>query len=98
MTTILDKKSERLAIKPPGMFNVVLHNDDFTSMDFVIALLVQIFKKSTDEAIAITEHVHNNGKGIAGQYTREIAETRKTQAVQAARHHEYPLNITVEAA
>ena len=66
MTTILDKKSERLAIKPPGMFNVVLHNDDFTSMDFVIALLVQIFKKSTDEAMAITEHVHNNGKGIAG--------------------------------
>ena len=98
MTTILDKKSERLAIKPPGMFNVVLHNDDVTSMEFVIALLVQIFKKSTYEAMAITEHVQSSGKGIAGQYTREIAETRKTQAVEAARHHEHPLNIAVEPA
>lgn len=98
MTTTLDKKSERLAIKPPSMFNVVLHNDDFTSMEFVIALLTQIFKKSLDEAMAITQHVHENGKGVAGQYTRDIAETRKTEAIQAARRYEHPLNITVEAA
>lgn len=98
MGTILDKKEERLAIKPPGMFNVVLHNDDFTTMEFVIAVLVQIFRKGLDEALAITNHVHQEGKGIAGQYTREIAETRKVMAMEAAQRNEFPLQITIEAA
>ena len=98
MGTVLDKKTERLAVKPPGMFNVVLHNDDYTSMDFVIAVLVQIFNKGMDEAFAITQHVHVQGKGVAGQYTREIAETRKQIAMDAAKKNEFPLQITVEAA
>lgn len=98
MGTVLDKKTERLAVKPPGMFNVVLHNDDYTSMDFVIAVLVQVFNKGMDEAFAITQHVHVQGKGVAGQYTREIAETRKAIAMEAAKKNEFPLQITVEAA
>lgn len=98
MGTVLDKKTERLAIKPPGMFNVVLHNDDFTTMEFVIMVLMDIFKKNFDEALAITEHVHKQGKGVAGQYTREIAETRKAYAMEAAQHNEFPLQISVEAA
>lgn len=98
MGTVLDKKEERLAIKPPGMFNVVLHNDDFTTMEFVIAVLMEVFKKNFDEAMAITEHVHQKGKGVAGQYTREIAETRKAYAMEAAQRQEFPLQISVEAA
>ena len=98
MGTVLDKQTERLAVKPPGMFNVVLHNDDYTSMEFVIAVLVQIFNKGADEAMAITQHVHEQGKGIAGQYTREIAETRKAHAMEAAKANECPLQITIEAA
>lgn len=97
MSTVLDKKTERLAIKPPGMFNVVFHNDDFTSMEFVITVLVQIFNKGIDEAMAITQSVHVQGKGIAGQYTREIAETRQTHAMDAAKKYEFPLQITIEA-
>jgi ATP-dependent Clp protease adaptor protein ClpS len=97
MSTVLDKKTERLAIKPPGMFNVVLHNDDYTSMEFVIAVLMQIFNKAADEAVAITQNVHVQGKGIAGRYTREIAETCKANALDAAKANEFPLKITVEA-
>ena len=96
MTTVLDKKTERLAIKPPGMFNVVLHNDDFTSMEFVVALLVEIFRKTFDQAIAIAEHVHREGKGIAGQYTLEIAETLKEAAMEAAIRNECPLQVSIE--
>ena len=97
MSTVLDKKEERLAIKPPGMFNVVFHNDDYTTSAFVVAVLVQVFQKSLDEALAITEHVHQKGKGIAGLYTLEIAETRKTVAMEAARQNEFPLQLTIEA-
>lgn len=96
MSTILDKKKERLAIKPPGMFNVVFHNDDYTTSEFVVAVLVQVFRKSLDEAVAITKNVHQKGKGIAGLYTREIAETRKTLTMDAARHNGFPLQLTIE--
>lgn len=96
MDIVLDKKTERVAVKPPGMFNVVFHNDDYTPMDFVIAVLVELFNKGFDEALAITENVHKQGKGIAGQYTREIAETRKANAMDFAKQNEFPLQITVE--
>ena len=98
MGEVLDRQKERQAIKPPGMFNVVFHNDDYTTMEFVMAVLVQIFSKSVDEAGAIAKHVHEKGKGVAGQYTREIAETRKANAMDVAKAQEFPLQITVEPA
>ena len=91
-------KSEKQAIKPPGQFNVVLHNDDFTPFELVTVILVRVFNKGMEEALAITQNVHVQGKGIAGQYTRDIAETKREVAMAWARENECPLQLTVEAA
>ena len=98
MSEVLDRKSEKQAIKPPGQFNVVLHNDDFTPFELVTVILVRVFNKGMDEALAITQNVHVQGKGIAGQYTRDIAETKREAAMAWARENECPLQLTVEAA
>ena len=81
---------------PPKMFNVVLNNDDFTPMDFVTNLLTDVFNKSVEHAIAIMLIVHKSGKGVAGTYTREIAETKLQQATDRARSQEHPLQLTLE--
>ena len=67
-------------IEYPERFNVVLLNDDFTPMDFVVQLLVEIFNRTIDEARDITMQIHDNGKGIAGTYGFEIAEQKKTRS------------------
>ena len=80
----------------PERFNVVLLNDDFTPMDFVVQLLVEIFNRTIDEARDITMQIHENDKGIAGTYGYEIAEQKKQEAVSITRFNKYPLTTVVE--
>ena len=80
----------------PNRYNVLLLNDDYTSMDFVIQLLVEVFNRSLDEATAITMKVHDEGQGIAGTYSHEVAEQKQTESSMISRHNGHPLKIVLE--
>lgn len=92
---LLDKEETRKA-PPPKLYNVVLINDDFTTVDFVTNLLTDIFKKNREQAFVIALDVHKKGKGIGGTYTRDVAETKIQNAVERARRQEHPLLLTLE--
>ena len=87
---------EELEVREPSLYRVLLHNDDYTSMDFVIMVLEQVFHKSTAEASKIMLNVHNQGVGVAGVYTREICETKISQVHDLARKNEFPLRCSME--
>lgn len=87
---------ERQETKPPPLFKVFLLNDDYTTMEFVINILENVFRKSSVEAAQIMLHVHKNGKGMAGIYTRGIAETKVAKVHELARLDEFPLKCTME--
>lgn len=85
-------------IKTPSMWQVVLHNDDYTPMDFVVHLLKTVFKKTDSEAIQLMLNVHEKGRGIAGLYTKDIAITKVDRATKMAIQAGHPLLVTaVEA-
>jgi len=93
--TVIREKTEKKVRKPP-LYKVYLLNDDYTTMDFVVAVLMEVFHKNRTEATQIMLHVHRRGMGLCGVYTREIAET-KVDAVHAlARQHEFPLRCIME--
>ena len=83
-------------VEKPPLYKVLLHNDDYTTMDFVVYVLINVFHRSENDAINIMLAVHNQGIGVAGVYTREIAETKINQVHNLARAHEYPLMCTME--
>jgi ATP-dependent Clp protease adaptor protein ClpS len=83
--------------KPP-LYKVLLHNDDYTTMEFVVMILQSIFSKPQAEAVQIMLHVHKRGIGVAGVYTHEVAETKVAQVAALAEKHEYPLKCTLEDA
>jgi ATP-dependent Clp protease adaptor protein ClpS len=85
-------------LEKPKMYKVLLHNDDYTTMEFVVFVLQGIFHHPETEAMQIMLHVHKHGIGVAGVYTREVAETRIAQVEALARHHEYPLRCSMEEA
>jgi ATP-dependent Clp protease adaptor protein ClpS len=85
-------------LKPPVMYRVLLHNDDYTTMEFVVQVLQSVFHRSHTEATQIMLHVHRNGIGVAGVYTYEVAETKIAIVDALARQHEYPLKCTMEEA
>ena len=93
---VLDKQKNKL--EPPKKFKVVMYNDDYTPMDFVEALLLQLFHKSPAEASRITITVHKGEKGVAGVYSKEIAETKSRQANQTAKAHGHPFLTEIEPA
>jgi len=93
-TTTQTKTETKLATVK--LWNVVLLNDDYTPMDFVIAVLMQLFDKSEDEAYEITMAVHNNGKGIAGTFTKEIAYQKVSDVAMAAQAYGHPLLAVCE--
>ena len=78
------------------MWRVLLHNDDYTTQEFVVWILETIFQKPRGEAFAIMMNVHRSGLGIAGVYTRDVAETKSRTATQQAEEHEFPLLVTME--
>ncbi len=86
----------RERVKQPRRYNVVLHNDNFTPMEFVVMVLESIFRRTKAESTRIMLTVHNDGAGIAGTYSREVAETKAASTVQLARDEGYPLLLTTE--
>lgn len=80
----------------PRRYRVLFHNDDFTTMEFVVEVLVRYFHKSETEAGRIMLEVHIKGVGVAGVYTREVAETKVAQVTEAARERGFPLLVTME--
>jgi ATP-dependent Clp protease adaptor protein ClpS len=89
---------ERRGTRRPRRHKVVLHNDDYTTMEFVVEMLVRHFHKSPPEALQIMLQVHHKGNGVAGVYPREVAETKAAEATAAARDAGFPLLLTVEDA
>ena len=80
----------------PRLWKVLLHNDDYTTKEFVVWVLESIFHQTPTEAFAIMMHVHQQGIGVAGLFTRDVAETKVKATQQLAEQHEYPLLVTIE--
>jgi ATP-dependent Clp protease adaptor protein ClpS len=85
-------------VKRPQPYRVLLHNDDYTTMEFVVWILRTVFQHAEADALAIMLHVHQRGVGVAGVYSREVAETRVVQVTRLAKEHEFPLKCTMEPA
>lgn len=89
---------EQYKLKKPEMFKILLHNDDYTTMEFVVKILQTVFHKSTSEATKIMLDVHKKGQGLVGMYTYDIAHTKVVQVLQMAENEEFPLRCTMEKA
>ena len=85
-------------VEEPPLFKVLLHNDDYTTMDFVVFVLQSIFNMPEDQAVQVMLNVHVQGVGVAGIYTVEIAEMKVAKATDLAREYEFPLLVTMERA
>jgi len=83
-------------LKRPRLYKVLFHNDDYTTMEFVVWALMSVFHHDEATATGIMLHVHKNGIGVAGVYPRDVAETRAARVEALARAHEFPLRCTVE--
>jgi ATP-dependent Clp protease adaptor protein ClpS len=92
----LTESREEQKVERPRMWRVLLHNDDYTTQDFVVWILETIFHKPRDEAFAIMLSVHQSGMGLAGIFTYDIAATKVRTAKQLAEEHEFPLLVTME--
>ncbi len=88
--------NDRESLQEPPLYKVLLHNDDYTTMDFVVMILQTIFNKNTDEATRVMLNVHHQGVGIAGVYTREIAETKVALVHRIAKRNQFPLKCSLE--
>ena len=82
--------------KKPKMWKVLLHNDDYTTMEFVVSLLMHLFHHPQPMAFEIMMKVHKSGVGVAGLYTREVAETKVAKTIELARKYDFPLECTME--
>lgn len=92
----IDTEDEQ-KIELPKKYKVILHNDDYTPMEFVVEILIDVFRKDELTATNIMLNVHNQGHGVCGIYTYEIAETKVTRVMDLAQQHEYPLRASMEA-
>ncbi|HXG82641.1 MAG TPA: ATP-dependent Clp protease adaptor ClpS [Pyrinomonadaceae bacterium] len=93
-TDVITESETRL--EKPKLFKVLLHNDDFTTMEFVVFILSRVFMRSDAEAFKIMFQVHNEGVGVAGVYTYEVATMKAEKAMNLSKANEYPLLCTVE--
>lgn len=93
---VITKTRTERKVKRPTLYKVLLHNDDYTTMEFVVALLEHVFHHSEASAQAIMMHIHRSGIGVAGVYTYEIAEAKVAQVVELAKEAEFPLLCTLE--
>lgn len=85
-----------LDIKEPKMYKVIIYNDDYTTMDFVVEVLVSVFSKNVPEAVKVMFNVHKKGSGVAGIYSYDIAATKIKQTQNMANKSGYPLKLTME--
>lgn len=88
----------RPEVAPPPMYQVLLLNDDYTPMEFVVAVLETFFGMDHERATQVMLHVHTRGRGVCGVFTREVAETKVTQVNEFARSHQHPLLCVMEKA
>ena len=95
-STLLEAHESK--IKPPPLFKVILLNDDFTPMDFVVELLQRFFHMERERAVAVMLKVHREGAAVCGIYPKDIAATKVSQVIEHARSHGYPLACTMEEA
>ena len=94
-STLTDVRNEPTVARP-RLWRVLLHNDDYTTQDFVVWILETIFHKDRTEAFTIMMSVHRSGQGLAGVYTHDVAETKTRAARDLAEEHEFPLLVTME--
>ena len=92
--SVLD--AERTRVKPPPLYKVLLLNDDYTPMDFVVVVLQTVFSMSREKATLVMLQVHREGMGVCGTYTREVAAAKVDQVIEIARKHQHPLQCTME--
>ncbi len=95
-TGLATKTRAKSRLQPPSMWKVILHNDDYTTQEFVVFVLRSVFHKPESEAMRLMLAVHRQGKGIAGLYIHDVAETKILQVSALAEQHEYPLLCTME--
>ena len=95
-TGIKDREQEREKVEPPKKFKIILHNDDFTPMDFVSDLIMEVFRKQKAVADTITLMIHHKGKGIVGSYPKGIAEMKIKKCYKYIKAHQHPLLVTME--
>ncbi|WJF89621.1 ATP-dependent Clp protease adapter ClpS [Paraburkholderia bonniea] len=95
-STVIERQTRKL--KPPSMYRVVLLNDDFTPMEFVVMIVQEYFSKDRETATQIMLKVHREGRGVCGVYTRDIASTKVEQVVTHARQAGHPLQCLMEEA
>jgi ATP-dependent Clp protease adaptor protein ClpS len=94
---VIEKVDETIKVYIPKMYKVILHNDDSTTFDFVINVLVRIFHKNMEDAVEVTKAIHLNGQGIAGApYTHEVAEEKTIETISFSRANGFPLTATYE--
>ena len=93
-STLAETRSEQ-RLQRPRMWRVLLHNDDYTTQEFVVYILMKFVHHDTDTATKIMLHVHTKGIGVAGVYTYEVAETKASQVIRFAREHEMPLQCSI---
>ena len=93
-TAVATKKKAKT--KKPKLYKVLLHNDDYTSMEFVVLILASIFHLDENRAVEVMLHVHQRGVGVAGVYTYEVAETKVRKTMDLAREFEFPLRCSME--
>ena len=86
----------RPKLKKPSLYRVLILNDDYTPMEFVVYVLERFFGKSRDDATRIMLSVHQNGVGVCGVFTHEVAETKVAQVIETSRRHQHPLQCTME--
>ena len=96
MSEIEEQVKEEIEIKEPNLWRVIFHNDNKTTMEFVIFLLLHIFHKTEEQATAITMEVHEKNAAIVGVYTHELAENKMNVCINTARQEGFPLNVSIE--
>lgn len=90
------ESKERDSLQEPPLYKVLLHNDDYTTMDFVVMILQEVFQKNTAEATRIMLNVHHQGIGVAGIFTREVGETKVAIVHRLAKNYQFPLKCSLE--
>ena len=95
-TAVIEKTKDSVSVKEPGNYRVIFHNDNVTTVDFVVYALCEVFLKSQAEAILLTTKVHQEGRAIVGTYTYEIASHKTEKTITLARSAHFPLQVTFE--
>jgi ATP-dependent Clp protease adaptor protein ClpS len=95
-TGVATQTKKKEVLQKPPRYRVLFHNDNYTTMEFVVLVLREVFHKSESDAMSIMYNVHRKGVGVAGVYTRDVAETKINKTHQLAKEHEYPLKLSME--